>query len=380
MGKALDGRSLGTGLSQRANGLYMARYMYDGKTYTLYNRSLTQLKAELTDLKSTLQHGVYVGADKTRLDNWFDSWVKTYCETSRKQSTADSYRNVWNAQIRDSALGTTRLCDLRAEQIQDFLNSLSDSYSQGYIHTVKAILSLTITAAYKLQKIPRNIMDYVTEPKGLENKTRGALNKEEQEIFKAYLDDSYLQTFFLTALYTGLRSGELRGLQWGDIDERKGIIRVERQLIEGKGGEFRFDKPKTKSGTRTIPIVPQLSEVLREQRAFYNSMRGNVLHMGNNTDLVFTTVDGKPITIQRTRRELKRIVDSIHKDGKTFPDSLVLHELRHTFCSNCATAGMNPKTLQMIMGHSNISVTLDTYTHIAEESKAEEMAKIAASI
>lgn len=380
MGKSLDGRSLPCGISQRENGLYMARYMHGGKTYTLYNRSLSQLKKELTDLKSSLEHGVYIAEDKTKLNDWFDTWMSTYCEPTKKKATSDSYKAIWAAQIKDTSLGSTRLCDLRAEQIQEFLNGLAEDYTSKYILMIKVVLSLSIMAAYRLQKIPRPIMDFVKEPKGIDNETRAALTKAEQETFKEYIKGSYLETFFLCALYTGMRSGELRGLQWGDIDSKKGFITVQRTLHEEKGGTFRIDTPKTEAGIRTIPIVPQLAEVLKTQQAFYNNVKGNILHMGSNTDYVFTVGNNYPVTVQRMRRELQRIVDNIHADGKEFPDSLVLHELRHTFCSNCAMAGMAPKVLQKIMGHSNISVTLDTYTHVAEENKADEMQKIAMSI
>lgn len=380
MGKAIDGRKLPTGISQRENGLYMGRVMYDGKTHTLYNRSLSELKKEMTDLKSQLSHGVYIAEDKTKLNDWFDSWMVTFCEPTRKKRTSDNYKITWDAQIRSNPLGSTRLCDLRAEQVQEYLNGLSDKYSTTYIHQVKVVLNLTITAAYRLQKIPRPLMDFVKEPKGLESEERDALTKPQQETFKEYIKGSYLETFFLCALYTGMRSGELRGLQWCDIDTKKGFITVQRNLHEEKGGRYRIDTPKTEAGIRTIPIVPQLAEVLNRQKEFYDNVRGNILHMGNNTDFVFTIGDNIPITIQRIRTELNKAVNNIHADKKDFPDRLVLHELRHTFCSNCAAAGMPPKVLQKIMGHSNISVTLDVYTHVAEESKAEEMRKIASAI
>ena len=378
MGKSNDKkRNLPRGITQRANGLYMARFMHDGKSHVLYNRSLTELKKELVDLKSKLLNGTYVEENKTRLNDWFDEWHKTYCVINKKQSTAKDYMSTWNAKIRDSELGNTRLCDLRAEQIQNFLNGLTDKYSSKYIHLIRITLSLPITAAYKLQKIPRPIMDFVTEPKGKPNKKREALTKAEQETFKEYIKDSYLETFFLTALYTGMRSGELRGLQWNDIDYKANVITVQRSLHEEKGGTFRIDTPKTDAGKRTIPILPQLREVLKRQQAFYKALGGNILKL-NNTDYVFTLGDNMPITVQRTRREIQGTLKKIHEDNKEFRDNLVLHELRHTFCTNCAMAGMPPKVLQKIMGHSNISITLDVYTHIEEETKANEMEKIAA--
>ena len=375
MGRSNDGkRNLPRGITQRANGLYMARFMHDGKSHVLYNRSLTELKKELVDLKSKLLNGTYVEENKTRLNDWFDEWHKTYCVINKKQSTAKDYMSTWNAKIRDSELGNTRLCDLRAEQIQSFLNGLTDKYTCKYIHLIKVTLSLPITAAYKLQKIPRPIMDFVEEPKGKPNKKREALTKAEQEIFKEYIKDSYLETFFLTALYTGMRSGELRGLQWNDIDYKNNVITVQRSLHEEKGGTFRIDTPKTDAGIRTIPITPQLKEVLKRQRTFCD----NVLIMHEKTDFVFTVGDNKPMPVHKTRRELERIINKIHEDNKEFRDTLVLHELRHTFCTNCAMAGMPPKVLQKIMGHSDISQTLNCYTHIEELTKTEEMQKIAA--
>ena len=78
MGKALDGKDLGKGISQRADGLYMARCMVNGRSETIYNRSLTQLRRDLTDLRSQMQHGIYLKEDKTRLCDWYEEWLKTY--------------------------------------------------------------------------------------------------------------------------------------------------------------------------------------------------------------------------------------------------------------------------------------------------------------
>lgn len=377
MGKSNDKkRNLPRGITQRPNGLYMARYMFNGEKYTLYDRSLTQLKKKLVDLKSNLEHGTYVAENRTKLNAWFDIWLKDFCEKTKKRTTTEQYKKTWDARIRNSKLGNTELHDLRPEQIQNFLNGLTDKYSCKYIHHIKVTLSQPITAAYKMQKIKNPLMDFITEPKGLPTNKREALTKAEQEIFKEYIKGSYLETFFLTALYTGMRSGELRGLQWADIDYKNNVINVQRTLHE-KSGKFRLDTPKTAAGFRTIPITPQLKEVLKKQQAFYKALGGNILKL-NNTDYVFTVGNNKPIAYMMSREEIKRILDNIHADNKEFRDTLVLHELRHTFCTNCAMAGMPPKVLQKIMGHSDISETFNCYTHIEELIKTEEMQKIAA--
>lgn len=379
MGKGLNGKELGKGISQRRDGLYMGRIKMGDESKTIYNRNLTQLRRDLTDIRSKMQHGQYKEDNKMPFGDWFEKWLLEYAG-QRKKGTIIAYKRVWATHIKNTKLEKIPLCDLKNTVIQRFLNDMVGHYSQSVIHSVFTLIRLLVNQAYKNEMISRPETDFCIEPKSSkEVKKREALTPEQQEIFVNSLNGSYLRTFFLSALYSGMRVGELLGLQWQDVDFDGGIIHVERTLHQDEGGGYFLNAPKSKAGKRIIPIVPKLEAVLKEQYSYYNCFRGNIRSMGKDENFVFFAEDFRPYTHGRVQYGMEGIVKKIKKNNPDFPN-LVSHELRHTFCSNMARAGMNPRTLQAIMGHSRLDVTMQVYTHVQVEQIKTEALKAAASM
>lgn len=126
MGKDLNGKTLPTGITQKPDGRYMGRIKKNGITYTVYDKSLTEIKKKLTDLRYTLEHGTYVKKEKITFEDWFNEWIDTYKQNTVKQGTIDSYKKHYSAYIK-KPLGKMRLADIRAEHIQKLLNDMSNS-------------------------------------------------------------------------------------------------------------------------------------------------------------------------------------------------------------------------------------------------------------
>ena len=170
-------------------------------------------------------------------------------------------------------------------------------------------------------------------------------------------------------LQTGLRTGELIGLKWSDIDFKKRTLKVERSMeYRYKVGEWRVGESKSKSGFRTIPLTAEAIRILKEQKRKNSNI--DIISM-EWADTVFLCRKGTPVKNSTYDSNLFKICD------KAGIDRFSMHVLRHTFATRCIEAGMLPKTLQKIMGHSNIDITMNLYVHITEDEKQKEIDMVA---
>lgn len=211
-----------------------------------------------------------------------------------------------------------------------------------------------------------------------------ALTKEQQRIFLDFVqhDSVYSKNrpMIIFMLETGIRCGELTGLTWNDIDFTNKILNVNHQFVYRKvNGKFKLyaSNPKTSSGVRKIPLTAIAIAALQEQRKMqFSKGHRSEIEIDGYSDFVFTTRNNKPI-IQNTVNSMLRFLSA--KINKTNPDinfpHITPHTLRHTACTRMAEAGMNVKVIQKIMGHRNISITMNIYNHATQELISEEMEK-----
>ena len=376
MAKGLDGKQLPKGISQRANGLYMGRVMFHGQTYSLYNRSLTELKKEMLDLRYQLEHGIYAKETNLTFDSWFMEWIETYKMRSVKQGTVDSYLKHYHAYIKEP-LGKLRLADIRSEHLQKMLNNMAqDGYSDSTIQLVTCILSGVFKQAYKNELIQKNPFSHITKPKGAQAKERIAFTSEQQEIFMRYAEQSYLCNLFQLAICTGMRNGELGGLQWCDIDFKNRVIHIRHNLVSRLGSGLAVDTPKTRTSRRDIPMIDKAYEILKRQEKAYNVLHGDssIVKL-QNTDFVFSVEDNQPISRKRITHEIEVMLERIHGDGLCFP-YFTLHTTRHTFATRCAEQGMSLQILKTILGHSSLAMTADLYSHVLPDAKRDAMESV----
>lgn len=196
------------------------------------------------------------------------------------------------------------------------------------------------------------------------------MTKEQQALFMEYAKDSYLYNFFAVMLRTGMRNGEMRGLKYTDIDKKKNVIHVQRTLkyIEGQG--YMEDTPKTRTSTRDIPLTAAILQLLEDQRKFWGFKVERI------DRYLFCNENGDLLSRERVQREIERIINQIRAAGYDFP-RITPHVFRHTFATRAIEAGMQPQVLKTILGHSSLAMTMDLYSHVLPDTKAEEMEKIA---
>ena len=202
---------------------------------------------------------------------------------------------------------------------------------------------------------------------------------DEQRIFLEYSKESYLNDLFILALTTGMRSGELRGLRWQDIDFKDKALQVNNTLVY-VNKDYLLDTPKTPTSRREIPLIDNAIAVFKRQKvkqAENRMLLGDKWHNKEGLEnLVFTTMTGYPINRDMLKQELNRVIKEIKKDHKDF-EHITPHTFRHTFATRCIENGMSPQVLKTILGHSKLSMTMDLYSHVLPNTKAAEIQRIA---
>lgn len=196
------------------------------------------------------------------------------------------------------------------------------------------------------------------------------MTKEQQELFMECVKESYLYHFFEVMLRTGMRRGEMQGLKYSDIDKKQNVIHVRRTLkyIEGKG--YIEDTPKTRTSTRDIPLTVAIMEHIEAQRKYW------CFQIVKLDQYLFCNEKGEPLSKERIQGEIDRTIKRIRGAGYEFP-RITSHTFRHTFATRAIEAGMQPQILKTILGHSSLAMTMDLYSHVLPDTKAEEMEKIA---
>ena len=219
--------------------------------------------------------------------------------------------------------------------------------SDTMVLRIHAMLHQCLKDAEAAHVVARNPTDGAVVPKA-SYKPKQILTKEQMDTFLAAVDRNEIwRDFFYTELTTGLRRGEICGLQWTDLDDADGTLKVRRSIHEEKGGKLTPWDTKTAAGTRTIILPPSTVELLRERKK------------SALTERIFPN-PLKPEQPTRPSAAYERTKALLKQAG--LPD-LRFHDLRHTFATHALASGVDVKTLSGILGHTRAAFTLDTYTH-----------------
>lgn len=212
------------------------------------------------------------------------------------------------------------------------------------------------------------------------------LTEAETELFLDVSAKNRYRNVYALVLETGMRIGELLGLKWSDVDFKKRAIYVRRTMVYDKCtdkespncGKFMHDfhDPKTEKGKRKIPMTERAYQILQQQKTWKNELerKGYIAPDPKFEGLVFTTRRNTPISPREPTASMQKLSKKLKERDDSF-EPLTPHTLRHTFATRCIDRGMNPKTLQVILGHSTIHVTLNLYCHVTDDTLEFEMRK-----
>lgn len=368
------GKQLPKGIRQRKNGRYEGRVKCEYESFSVYGDTITETKKKMRELRYKLEHGLYIERKKITLHDWFNTWIDEYKKNRVKMGTIVTYRDIFHNTI-DGSLGKKYINDIRAEQVQKLYNDMVKAeYSYSTIELTSVVLGGCMKQAFKNGLIERDPVPLATLPrrtgKKQDSQKMKVLTKEQQALFMEYAKDSYLYNFFAVMLRTGMRCGELRGLKWSDIDRKENVIHVQRTIKYVKEEGLIEDTPKTTTSRRDIPLTGDLIKLLEEQRRYWG------FKIERMDRYLFCTENGDCMNRERIQAEINRIVKRIMAAGNEF-EHITPHVFRHTFATRAVEAGMDPQILKTILGHSSLSMTMDLYSHVLPDTKAEAMQKIA---
>ena len=302
------------------------------------------------------------GNSNMTLDEWMDRWMEEYASPTLRPSTVSGYRSCIKNHI-SPALGAKQIRFITRNDVQKFYNVLKRTKSQNRVHGEEKLLSDSMIrrahmllhemmdAAARARLISKNPTNGTTIPKN-NYAPKKILNEEQLDIFMdAIRNEPLWYDFFYTEITTGLRLGEICGLKWSDLDDSTGKLKVQRSIRKAEGGVLEIGETKTEKGTRSILLPPSTLHLLKERRKMAV------------TEWIFPSLltPEKPLAPSSAYHRLKVILT-----GAGLPD-IRFHDLRHTFATHALTSGVDAKTLSGILGHTNASFTLDTYTHVTTD-------------
>ena len=272
-----------------------------------------------------------------------------------------------------AAIGHIRLDKLTTREIQKFINSLAkDGVNENtgkalsrktMVHYL-SFISTVIDFAIKMDMLTDNPCRRVTIPKG-SKKERQILTIEQTEEFFKLLQNAPLKdrAFFTLDIYSGLRRGEMLGLEWKDIDFQTGVIHVQRTSNYTKAKGIYTDTTKTESSVRFVKVPMEIIEILMIYKAEQDEERIRLGDKWNDTDRLFVKWDGQPMNPQTPYGWLKEFCEK-----NNFP-FYGIHQFRHLHTSLLIGAGIDPTTVSGILGHSQVSTTLNLYSHMFRENQ-----------
>ena len=413
------GRVLKDNEYQRPDGQYMYRYTdAAGKKKYIYSwklvptdkipagkRDSLSLREQIKEITEDKHKGIDSAAKKKyTLNDIFDKYIAG--KTELKPSTRVNYLYMYDQYVRNT-IGKRKIADIKYSDIKQFYNSLLKGngdrkgfqvHSMEIIHT---ILHPTFTLAVRddiiLKNPTDNVMSEIKREHGWERPQRHALTLEQQHLFMDFLRSNkqynHWYPIFAVMLGTGCRVGELLALQWDNVDTKSGIITIKHNLTyrpqEGSGRlEMHISTPKTNAGVRIIPMIQEVKYVLNEIRKQQMLHGFSTIEIDGCKGFVFLNQNGNPYTSHTLNRALERIrlacnaeeaakAEKENRDAVKIPHFSV-HNLRHTFCTRFCENETNVKVIQEIMGHADISTTMNIYAEATESKKKESIAELAA--
>ena len=355
-------------IRKRSDGRWEARIIIGHKNdgSPMYKSAFAKTqKSALKQLHQLLD--LYRDVDLTEecrmtLGEWMDKWMDEYMIFTIKENTIKGYRSQIDHQIKPF-IGHKQLASLTTADIQKFYNKIKKEgrvhphpihghvLSDSMVRKIHMMLHEAMEVAVRERYIVRNPTDNTTIPKKTTTEKQVLDDSQLNRFLEAIQGEPYWHDFFYVEVMTGLRRGEICGIKWSDIDFNEGTLCIKRSVSTKEGGGVSIGETKTDAGVRTIIMPPSVANLLWEKRS--DAVNEWVFpHYTNPSD---------PLHPSAAYKKLKTILKRLELPLLRF------HDLRHTFATQATDGGVDPKTLAGILGHTDASFTLDTYTHVTSD-------------
>lgn len=330
-----------------------------GKKRVKYTKTQKEAKDWLHTQKEAVKSSNWVEQENITLSNYLDRYLTDVAANTLRPKTLEAYEYLVRLHLKPE-LGMIKLTALRPDQVQNlYSKKLSSGLSRRTVQFIHSVLHKSLDQAFRWGLITRNVCDLV-DPPSVKRQSPTTLGIEQVKHLLATIKDDRMYPILALAVSCGLREGEVLGVHYEDIDWNSNTIHICHavQYLIGKG--LNITEPKTDKARRTISVPDFVMEALKDNCDSQNINQG----------LIFKTSNGTPYSPRNLIRYFKQALE------KSELPEIRFHDLRHTAATLLLSAGIHPKVVQEMLGHSQINLTLDTYSHVLPSMQKEASQKM----
>ena len=390
---------LKTGETEKTTGGYEYRWTTrDGKRKSIYAPTLERLREMELELELDKRDGIKADHKAMTVNDCFRLWKEL--KRGIKDSTFKNYIYMYEMFVMPT-FGKKRVVQVQKSDVKRFYNSLVDNkvLSISTVDNIHNVLHQVFQVAVDDNYIRQNPTDRMLKElriaHGHEIEKRKALTLAQQDLFLNFVKETpryrHWYPIFFIMLNTGMRVGEITGLRWRDVDMENDVISVNHTLVyynhqDDIGTYYSINTPKTEAGTREIPMVAGVKEAFEMEREYQQELGiKSVARIDGYDDFIFVNRNGQVQHQGTLNKALKRIMRDCNDqvllatDLDKDPEPVLLpnfscHVMRHTFATRLCESGINIKVIQAVMGHVDISTTMDIYVDVVGDTKKRELA------
>ena len=385
-------RVLHPGESVRKDGKYQYKYHIDNKPHFVYSwrllptDPLPQGKKPCLSLRELeeqvaidLQRGIDIVDSNMTVCELVERYLKT--KTGVRQSTKIGYGTVQKL-LDKKKFGSLKIRSVKTSDAKLFLIGLQQNDGKSYssIHTIRGVLRPAFQMAVDDDILVKNPFSFQLAGVLINDSVqREALSADQMRKFLKFIHDDVVYCKYYEVVYilfhTGLRISEFCGLTLKDIDLEKKTLNVDHQLQRTSSGKYIIEETKTEAGKRLLPLSEDVVEMFRAIIEDREPPKTEKIIEGY-TGFLFYDKNDMPLVAMHWQHRFNHMVHRYNEIYRVQMPNITPHICRHTYCSNMAESGMSAKTLQYLMGHSDIAVTMNVYTHINFDDAEEELKRM----
>jgi len=366
MGKRANGE--GSVYRRKSDGRWVGSLsLPDGTRKVFYGKKQSEVIAKLDEAANDLRRGMLAVGSNTTLQEYLENWLENVHKPTIRLSTYLNYRKLLKNYL-VPGLGKVKIHRLTPQQVQVFYSQkMSDGLAPKTVNNIHGVLHKALDNAVKWNILPRNVCDAVTPPR-IPRKEKNVLTREQAHTLLDEVRTHRLEALLTLAITTGMREGELLALHWQDINFEDRSLQVKRAVSYLKEYGYVESEPKTAKSRRMIKLPVFVVDILKRHKAQQEEQRRQVGSAWIEKDLLFTNAQGYFYSPSTLRKVFRRFLVSIDLPHMRF------HDLRHSAATILLAMKVHPKVVQEILGHSQIAMTLDVYSH-ALPSMQEDVTK-----
>jgi integrase len=349
---------------QRADGRWMGMLSLPGGVRkSFYGRTSEDVRRQLVEAAHAKDQGEKTATMTLTVGQFLDMWLDRIAKPRVRAQTYRGYEVNVRVHLKP-AIGRIELTKLRAADVQELIDrKVKEGLSPKTIRYMHGILRNALNRAIRWEYIERNPAAFVDGPR-IEQQEIQPFSREEAQRFLTAIKGDRLEALYTVALTMGLRQGEALGLRWSDVDLEMGYIRVNKQL-QRVDHKYELVEPKTARSRRQLAVPAAILGSLRAHKERQDVEREAARRRWHDTNLVFCRPDGYPLSGSVVTHRFQELLDEVGLSRRRF------HDLRHSCATLLLAQGVSPRVVMDVLGHSQISLTMNTYAHVLPELRRE---------